>query len=612
MSESTLRGGGSPPPDRVAAAAAMVGACLVVLCTACKPARHEPSVQASEYVKPDTPPKYEPPSGAVEQSVTFSDVTGAAGIEFRHVTGAFGKKWMPETMGGGASFFDYDGDGSPDLLLVNSGFWPGHEEDGAKPVSRLYRNRGRGEFEDVTERAGLSELTLYGMGATVADYDGDGDEDVYLTAVGKNRLLRNDGGRYVDVTDEAGVGFSAGEGAPSPWEWSSGAMWLDTDRDGDLDLFVANYVQWTPATDIWSTLDGKNKSYATPQPYDGASCTLFTNNGDGTFADTTKQAGVYNPAGKSMGVISADLNDDGWPDIVVTNDTQPNFLYLNNQNGTFTDHGLSAGVAYDESGLARAGMGVGIADLTNAGRCSIAIGNFSGEPVSLYTQAGIGTFIDKAGATRLTKPTTATLTFGLTFADFNLDGFEDLMLANGHIEPEIEHVRRGWTFEQSPQLFLNNGRGQFVEVGEEAGEGFRRPMVGRGLSTADIDDDGDLDAVIATVGGAPRLLRNDLPPGNNVVRVRLVGAGKNRAAVGARLRATLGGQTQTRYITTGGSYLSQSELTATFGLGAAETIDRLEIRWPDGESQDVAGLAADALYTIERGTGVTHTKPLER
>jgi len=446
------------------------------------------------------------------------------------------------------------------------------------------------------------------MGAAIADYDADGDADIFMTTVGKDRLLRNDNGQFVDVTDAAGVGFSTCNGEALPWEWSTGAAWLDHDRDGDLDLFVANYVQWTPETDIWSTLDGKSKAYSTPQPYQGATCVLFRNNGDGTFADATKQAGVFNPEGKSLGVIVDDFNDDAWPDIVVTNDTQPNFLYVNNQDGTFTDRALSLGVAYDESGLARAGMGVGVADIRNNGAKSIAIGNFSGEPVSLFTQVGLDAFIDQAGSARLAKPTTVSLTFGLVFADFNLDGYEDVLLANGHIEPEIEAVHEDWSFAQRPQLFMNNHAGQFVEMTDEAGEPFRRTIVGRTAVTADIDGDGDLDALLTANGGSPTLLRNDTRSAGSVLRVRLMANGKNPQAVGARVRVHAGGMVQTRFITTGGSYLGQSELVATFGLDEAKRVERLEVRWPDGQIETLDASPSNSSIVIQQGRGVVSSE----
>ena len=592
-----------------------LAACLIVAffgIGGCKKQAEQKPIAVTEYIQPDTPPTYAAPRGSNEPDVTVTDVTASGGIRFTHVNGAFGEKWMPETMGGGGGFMDYDGDGWADILLVNSGYWPGHEQPGPAPSSKLYHNRRDGTFEDVTDTSGLSRVTGYGMGFAAADYDGDGDNDLYITAVGKNHLLRNDGGKFLDATDEAGVGFSTCNGPASSWEWSTGATWLDHDRDGDLDLFVCNYVAWTPQTDIWSTLDGKTKSYATPQPYDGSTSVLFRNEGDGKFIDVSKQAGVFNREGKSLGVVADDFNNDGWPDLVITNDTQPNFLYINNQDGTFTDRALSAGVAYDENGLARAGMGVSVADLDNRGSKSIAIGNFSGEPVSLYSQMGMETFLDRAGATRLSKPTTTALTFGLLFADFNLDGFEDLILANGHIEPEIEHVRETWEFAQKPQLFLNNRGGQFVEVTDRAGTAFESKIVGRSVAMADIDGDGDLDVLLTANGGPAKLLRNERSGEANVVRVRLIGSGKNTNALGAALRAEIGGVTQTRYVTTGGSYLSQSELTVTFGLGHATSITRLTVRWPDGSQNEFPNLAAGSLHTVQQGKGFIRSDPLKQ
>ncbi len=569
----------------------------------CKKETPPPAIPSGDYIKPDAPPTYVRPRGSGDDALTFSDITREAGIEFTHVTGAFGSKWMPETIGGGGAFFDYDGDRLPDILLVNSNYWPGHELPAPRPISKLYRNKGDGTFADVTEASGLAAFVCYGMGACVADYDADGDNDVYITALGKNCLLRNDAGRFVDVTDAAGVGFSNSGGPASAWEWSTGATWVDHDRDGDLDLFVCNYVHWTPETNVWKTI-GAARTYSTPNQYPGASCVLYRNNGDGTFADVSKDAGIYNPKGKSMSVVADDFDDDGWCDLFVTNDTQPNFLYMNRKDGTFVETALAAGVAYDEAGLARAGMGVGIADVNNMGSRSIAIGNFSGEAVSLYTQEAAQTFIDKAGPTRLSKPTSVPLTFGVHFADFNLDGFEDLILANGHIEPEIETVKEDWEFAQIPQLFLNNRAGQFVEITSKAGAPFQSKMVARCVAVSDIDGDGDLDALLTANGGQPKLLRNDLAEGAHAVRVRLFGDEINVAAIGAALRARAGDSTQSRMIRTGGSYLSQSELVATFGLGAADKIDRLEVRWPDGSTDFVEGLASGATYDIHKGAGV--------
>jgi len=608
-----------------------------VVVSGCRKEEQAAAVPVERYIKPDTPPTYVPRQVRTDApALRFTDVTTAAGIEFVHVNGAFGQKWMPETIGSGAAFFDYDGDGDSDLLLVNSAEWPGHESgDSVRPVSQLYRNHGDGAFEDITASAGLSDFSVYGMGAAAADYDGDGDGDVYITTVGANHLFRNDSGRFVDATDQAGVAVGADHAgqATSGGEWSLGATWFDYDRDGDLDLFVCNYVAWTPETDIWATRDGRTKAYATPEKYPGASNVLFRNNSDGTFADVSRAAGVYNADAKSMSALADDFNDDGWPDLVVTNDTQPNLLYINRQDGTFTNEALAAGVAYDEAGLTRAGMGVDVADLDNDGRRCIAIGNFSGEPVSLYAQQTRDSFIDRAGATRLSKPTNVSLTFGLAFADFNLDGYDDLILANGHIEPEIEHVRQDWQFRQKPQLFVNNGRGQFVEMTDQAGDAFAEPLVGRGVALADTDGDGDPDALLTHNAGRPRLMRNEClggatsshrprvgaqnggegpPAGAPVVRVRLIGTGMNRDAIGACLKAEVAGATLTRFVRTGGSYLSQSELVATFGLGDADQIDRLRIRWPDGSEEHHENLAAGSLYTIRQGEGLVTSQAFAR
>ncbi|MDE2805969.1 MAG: CRTAC1 family protein [Gemmatimonadota bacterium] len=515
--------------------------------------------------------------GAVTTRLRFTEIAAEAGIDFEHETGAFGEKWMPETLGSGAAFLDYDGDGLPDLLLVNGDWWPGHEGSGNRPTQRLYRNRGDGRFEDRTAATGL-DLSLYGMGAAVADYDGDGDPDIYLTAVGPNRLLRNDGGRFTDVTAAAGVEGNPPEGPPA---WSTAAAWTDVDLDGWLDLYVCNYVKWTPETDLFTTIDGTTKSYATPQQYEGESCRLYRNPGHGgRFADITVAAGLYNPAGKSLGVAVTDFNTDGWPDLVVANDTQRNFLYRNEGDGTFVDIAVRAGVAFDEAGRARAGMGIDVADLTGEGGWSIAIGNFAHEPLALFTRIGTDLFQDRAGAAGLSRPTLVPLTFGVAFADFDLDGILDIVAANGHIEPGINTVRREQTFAQSPQLFLGNRSGGFNDASTEVGEDFGEPLVGRGSAYADIDLDGDLDLLVTVNGGTPRLFRNDLA-GASGIGVLLEGAAPNRDALGALVTVYAEGRSQRRFVATGSSYLSQSSLRPLrFGVGEASAADSLQVRWP--------------------------------
>ena len=419
------------------------------------------------------------------------------------------------------------------------------------------------------------------MGAAFGDYDADGDLDIYVTALGRNKLLRNDGGGFTEVTGTGGVS-GGGDGAGHAPGWSTGAAWVDVDRDGRLDLFVCNYVQWTPATDLFTTLDGKTKTYATPQQYQGESCRLYHNEDGRRFSDVTELAGVLNSDGKSLGVAIADVNDDGWPDLLVANDTERNFLYLNDGDGTFTDIALRAGIGYDEFGRARAGMGIDVGDVTGDGRLSIAIGNFSGESLALFTQIGNELFQDLAGSARLSRASLPALTFGLLFADFDLDGYLDLVTGNGHIEPTINTVQQNITFAQRPQLFLNDGRGRFVEVGDRLGEPFAVPIVARGIATADIDRDGDLDLLITVNGGSAKLLRNDLDmTDRRWVGIRLEGDRPNVNGIGAVVTVYVGELVQRRMVRTGSSYLTQSDVsTLIFGLGDALEADSLTVRWP--------------------------------
>ncbi|HSM09462.1 MAG TPA: CRTAC1 family protein [Gemmatimonadota bacterium] len=501
---------------------------------------------------------------------TLLDVTAESGLDFVHSTGAAGDKWMPETVGSGGGFLDYDGDGHLDIFLVNGRNWTG--DDGAR--SALFRNRGDGTFVEVSAETG-TDLHVYGMGAAFADYDGDGDIDIYVTAVGPNVLLRNDGHRFVDVTDRAGVHGNP-EGRSNAW--STGAAWLDYDVDGDLDLFACNYVRWSSETDLFHTLDGTAKAYATPEPYEGDTCVLYRNEGPSRpFSDVTRTTGLWNPEGKALGIAVDDFDDDGTPDIFVTNDTEPNFLYMNRGDGSFEEVGMRAGVAVDPTGRARAGMGVDVADLEGDGHLAVAIGNFSHEAVSLYVQQSSDLFHDRAPAMGLARPTLPILTFGLRFVDLNLDGLDDIVLANGHIEPTVGEVRSGISFEQPTQVFLGTGD-RFVEMTAQTGDAMTRPVVGRGLATGDVDGDGDPDILLTVNGGPARLIRNDLPAEGNRLRVVF-----GRPVIGAKVRVYAGGRSQRWYVTASGSYLSQSELSArTFGLGDAEAADSVVVLWPDG------------------------------
>ena len=517
--------------------------------------------------------------------IQLTDITIKSGIDFKHITGAFGEKWMPETIGSGGGFLDYNNDGWPDIFLVNGSYWPEQNPNGSKPTPALYKNNKDGTFTDVSAASGL-DFSIYGMGCSFADFDADGDMDIYLTAVGNNILLQNNNGIFHDVTLQMLV--SGNDQSPeSIPAWSTSSTWVDVDRDGWLDLFVDNYVKWTPETDIYSTRDGKSKSYATPDIYQGETCRLYKNINGRYFEDITEKAGVLNHEGKSLGVAVADFNDDNWPDIVVSNDTQPNFLYINKGDGSFTNKALVSGIGYDENGRARAGMGIDIADVANDENLAIAIGNFSQEPMSLYTQTGSGLFQDRAGAAQLTRASLLQLTFGVHFADLDNDGFVELITANGHIEPDINGVQQNITFEQRPQVFYND-LGKFIDISDHVGASFKDPLVGRGIATADIDKDGDLDILLTVNGGTPRLFRNDSEPKNNYVSIQLKGKKPNQNGIGAKITIWNDGIRQNRMLRTGSSYLTQSDInTIIVGLGAKEKADSIKITWPGSTKETV-------------------------
>jgi hypothetical protein len=516
----------------------------------------------------------------------FVDVTSAAGIHFQHYTGGFGAKYLPETMGSGCAFIDYDADGWPDLLFVNGMDWPGHRSE--RSTMRLYRNNRNGTFTDVTRAAGL-DLELYGMGVAVGDFDNDGYPDLFITCVGQSRLFRNNGkGGFVDVTARSGLGGHQG--------FSTSALWFDYDRDGLLDLFVCNYVRWTPEADVFCSLDGKNKSYCTPEAYRGASCWLFRNRGDGTFEDVTAKSGIFDSTSKSLGVAMLDHDEDGWPDLVVANDTQPNKLYRNQRNGVFQEFALPAGIAFSEDGKARAGMGVDVGDFDGSGRAGLAITNFDNEMIGLYRPVKGGGYEDVAISAGVGAVTRTTLGFGCVFLDADLDGALDLLVVIGHIDDTVRNIRHGAGYAQAPLLFLNDGRGRFREVASLVGGSFDSPKVGRGLACGDFDRDGDLDVVLTTNGGEPRLYRNDVTNGNRSIRFRLRGKKSNRDAIGSVVRLFDRGGNQWRMVRSGSSYLSQSELPVTFGVGKRDRIDRVVIQWPSGRVDEHNSLATGRAY----------------
>ena len=527
-------------------------------------------------------------------ALRLADVTAAAGLQFHHNSGAFGGKLLPETMGAGCAFLDYDADGWQDVLLVNGMDWPGHKRE--RSTLRLYRNNRNGTFSDVTRAAGL-DIELYGMGVAVGDWNNDGFPDLLVTCVGQNRLFRNTGkGTFVDVTKTSGLG---GRSA-----FSTSALWLDFDRDGLLDLFVCNYVRWSAEHDVFCSADGKQKSYCTHEAYRGDTWWLFRNRGNGTFEDVTATSGIFDSSSKSLGVTMLDDDQDGWPDLMVANDTQPNKLYRNLRNGTFKEVGVQAGVAFSADGQARAGMGIDAADFDNSGRMGVAVTNFDNEMAGLYRSLGPGLYEDVAKAAGVGMASRNRLGFGCLFVDLDLDGAVDLVIANGHIDEAVRTMRTGAGHAQPPLLFQNLGNGKFQDVAAAAGEEFARPRVGRGLAYGDFDRDGDLDLLMTTNNGPAVLFRNDQASGNRSVRFTLVGTNSNRAGIGARVRVLLGGPLQSRMVKTGSSYLSQSELPVTFGVGRRDAVDRVVIDWPSGRTEEFKSVQAGRAYECTEGKGI--------
>lgn len=527
---------------------------------------------------------------------SFADITRGSGIHFDHHSGAFGQKYLPETLGPGCAFLDYDNDGWQDILFVDGSDWKGHQRGKAGRSSlRLYHNNRNGTFTDITDQAGLN-VQVYGLGVAVGDYNNDGFVDLYISGVGQSRLFRNTGhGSFIDVTRQSGLGNRLG--------FSTSCLWFDYDRDGRLDLFVCNYVRWSPETDIFCSVDGKHKSYCTPEAYHGQTCWLFHNRGDGTFEDVTAGAGLFDASSKSLGVALLDYGHDGWPDLFVANDTQPNKLYRNQRNGTFQEVALRAGVAFSSDGKARAGMGVDVADFDNSGRSSVAITNFDREMLALYRGSKDGLFADLVPGSSLGHATLHSLGFGCFFFDVNLDGNLDLLVVNGHIDDMMQKVT-DTPYAQQPHLFLNDGGGRLHDVADSIGGGFANPKIGRGAAYGDIDNDGDLDVLITTNQGPAFLYRNDQYSGNRSLRLRLVGIKSNRSAIGASVKIKYGGLTGSRQVKSGSSYLSQSELPVTFGTGKHDIVDRVVIDWPSGRTEDFKSVRTGKAYVITEGAGI--------
>lgn len=534
-------------------------------------------------------------AGTPRFDVRFTDVTRAAGIDFTHNSGRAGKKWLPETMGSGLAWIDYDGDGWPDLLLLNSRDWTAR---GRRSVAALYHNNRNGTFTDVARGSGL-DVEMYALGVAVGDYDNDGRDDIYITALEGDRLFHNEGnGKFRDVTQQAGIRNAS---------FASSAAWLDYDRDGKLDLFVANYVQWTAPGDLRCSLDGSSKSYCTPESYKGNSSRLFHNLGGGKFEDATQKAGLGEPASKSLGVVVFDYNGDGWPDLFIANDTQPNKLYRNNQKGGFVEEAVPAGVAFGEDGVARGAMGVDAADYDRSGRFHLLVGNFSNQMLGLYHNEGNSLFVDEAPRSAVGRASLLTLSFGVFFFDYDLDGWPDIFAANGHIDEEIGRVQPKIQYRQPPLLF-RNVKGRFEETGKTMGPEFNRPVVARGAAYADYDRDGDLDIAISTNHGPAFLFRNEGGNRNHWLTIRTLGTKSNRDGIGALVKLESAGGRQQQTVHSGSSYCSQSDLALTFGLGQDPAAASIEIQWPSGARDRLANVKAGQFLTVEEGRGIVPKK----
>jgi hypothetical protein len=536
------------------------------------------------------------PAGA---QIHFRDITAQAGIHFTHNNGGFGKKWLPETMGPGCGFIDYDNDGYQDVVLINGDDFPSHPHGGATTL-KLYHNNHDGTFTDVSHKAGLA-VPMYGLGLAVGDYDNDGLDDLFVSALGQSHLFHNNGnGTFTDITKSAGMW--------GPNEFSTSAAWVDYDRDGKLDLVVANYVQWTMETDLYCTLDGSHKSYCTPESYKGTSVRLWHNLGGGKFEDATQKAGLGDPTSKSLGVTILDYNDDGWPDILIANDTQPNKLYVNKKNGTFEERGVAAGIGFSEDGVARAGMGTDAADYDRSGYASIIISNFANQMLSLYHNEGNGLFVDEAPQSEIGRDTLVTLGFACFFFDYDNDGWSDIFVADGHIENEIERVQKRVSYAEPPHLFRNLGGGKFTEVTDQMGKSLATPKVARSAAYGDIDNDG-FPEVLLTTNSGPAYLYHSEGGTNHSVRIKLVGTKSNRDGIGAVVRLYAGNDRQWKMLRSGSSYLAAHELLLTFGLAAHAKADQVEIQWPSGQVDKLSNVNAGQTITVQEGKGIVGNRP---
>ena len=537
---------------------------------------------------------------AAPKPVAFENIAAAAGVTFTHINGASADKYLVETMGSGALFFDYDNDGWIDLFLVDGGSVADNALN-ARARHRLFRNTGKGVFKDATESSGIRHQE-YGMGACAGDVDNDGRIDLYITNYGPNVLYRNGGnGVFTDVTRAAGVGLAG---------WSTSCAFLDIDGDGDLDLFVTNYLD-APKTNNRFCGDPQRRIrvYCHPLVYPAVANVLYRNDGKGAFTDVSAETGLNKYLGNGLGVAVGDYDDDGRPDVFVANDSVPNFLFHNEGGGRFSEIGLLAGVAVARDGKPRAGMGTEFADYNGDGRLDLVVTNHEFETTSLFRNDGGSSFVDTTLDAGISSATLPFVGFGVGFFDFDNDADLDLSIVNGHVIDNTALFRAGSTHAQRKLLFLNTNGRRFAEISQQSGSGFAKDGVGRTLIGGDIDNDGDIDLVVTNNGGAAEILRNTGGNARNAIEIRVVGTRSNRDGLGARLTITAGGRTQVREIKSGSSYLGQNDLRAHVGLGEATRVDRIDVRWPAGHTESIRDVAANQIVTVTEGKGITSQSP---
>lgn len=560
---------------------ALTTCCIVAACVvACKETKTVVSNSPERYMLERT------------DSVTFKDMTKAAGITWKHVNGADGRKFFPEENGSGFAIFDYNNDGWQDILMPTCRHWPGHRP---MPESTmvLYRNNKDGTYTDVTKEAGLA-IPMFSLGTSAGDYDNDGWADLYMSNMEGNVLFHNDHGKFVDVTKKAGV---AGYG-----NWCSSSMWIDYDNDGFLDLLAVHYAYWTPETDIFCTIDGKQKSYCTPQLYPGQYLQMFHNNKDGTFSDVTKQVGMKDQKGHGFEAIMLDYDEDGWTDVLVSNDLTPNRLY-HNEKGVFKEVGVEAGVAYDEGGVARAGMGNDYGDIDRDGKPTVIIANFAGEMNWVYKYIGNGVFVDRAPQNGIGTFGLPYLKFGLVVFDYDYDGWPDLFEVNGHVQPEIEAIQRTTSYRMPSLLFRNLGNGKFEEVGLTYMKGpFERRIIGRGVTYGDLNNDGSIDVVACSTNDYPLLFMNERKNTNRYLRIRLQGSKSNRDGFGARIYAKVGKMNMVEMMKSGSCLSGSNEPWVTLGLGQNDQVDELRIKWNCGTEDVLHNVKGNRAIVIKEGT----------